>query len=219
MVGVAGKKDRQVQLIRKDGYDIVVFGGWKNWEKYFDIYLGMKIEDKDGNVIRLRPEFQWQWGQNYPELVVEDIVSTWWSLQYEWDDESVRNLAYAELLYRGVNKWLFVRYLIVRYKKMVAKWSGRAWDSYARWKRLYDIAYPRRFEMSVSEWGRLNYVKGYWKGYYDAISRVRADLKVLCSSPRYVVWNGSKPGFAVDRKIHQGWLNLVKRLYDVRFEK
>jgi len=62
-------------------------------------------------------------------------------------------------------------------------------------------------------------MKGYWKGYYDAMQKVRADLKTLCCSPRYVVWNGSRPGFVVDKKVSKGWLRLIQELYDVKFEK
>jgi len=211
MVGISGIKDRQIQLFKdKYGNDVIVFGGWENWEKYYEKYLDQK----------LFPNEQWQWKQNYPELVVEDLVEIFGTSLYDWwSEEDIRDIGYAELLKRGVNKWLFVRYMLIRYKKLVADWRNGAWDRYIRWKSLYDMAYPRRFEMSANEWGRINYMKGYWKGYYDAMRKVRADLKTLCCSPRYVVWNGSRPGFVVDKKVSKGWLRLIQELYDVRFEK
>jgi len=211
MVGISGWKDRQIEILKDEfGNYVVVFSGWKNWDWYYRLYAGnLKIEE------------QWQWKQNYPELVVEDIMRIWDRLSRK-DDKWKRNWLYADLLYRGVNKWLFVRYLLIRYKKLVVEWRN---DAYRKMKEYESKM--RSFSHEVSLFRpyitvndiKLAYHYGYWKGYYDAMNRVRADLKTMCNTPRYVVWNGSRPGFVVDKKIRDGWLRLVQKLYNAKFEK
>ena len=212
MVGISGEKDRQILLTKdKYGNEIVVFSGWENCEKYYNKYWNVGLD----------PVYQTQWKQNYPELVVEDILGVWDRLNRK-DEDWRRNWLYGDLLKRGVNKWLFVRYMLIRYKKQVADWRDEAYEKMNKCRdsfehKLHDI----RLGYGVPTWrvAENAYSYGYWKGYYDAMRKVRADLKTLCCSPRYIVWNGSKPGFAVDIKISRGWLNLVQELYNVRFEK
>jgi len=223
MVGVSGVRDRQVDLVKKDGYEVVVFGGWPNWEKYFEKYMNLAIHDKDGYVNYLYPQYQWQWPQNYPELVVEDIIKEFEYLKRISDDDR-RDWLYGDLLYRGINKWLMVRYLLVRYKKWVAEERNKAyvmwkknepyWNKYNEIVRRKGFGYvPTQLDVEVA------YKYGYWKGYYDAMRKVRADLKTMCMTPRWIVWNGERPGIVADKRISRGWLGLVKRLYNVRFEK
>lgn len=210
---------RQLNLVDdKYGNEVVVFGGWENWEEYYDRYLDLYFVDKDYKRVYLFPEYQWNWKQNYPDLVVEDIVSIRRML-VAMDEDVARSYVYADLLYRGINKWLFVRYLLVRYKKMVADWRNKAYEEFVGFKKMYDAAWPERHKMYADDWGKINYRMGYWEGYYDAMRKVRADLKTLCNTPRFVVWNGSRPGFVVDRNIKKGWLDLISKLYNVRFEK
>ena len=196
MVGISGEKDRQIMLTKdKYGNEVVVFSNWKNWKKYYSKYWDLGLD----------PVYQNQWKQNYPELVVEDILNVWDRLNRK-DVDWRRDWLYADLLKRGVNKWLFVRYMLIRYKKQVADWRNEAYERWRRWGGV------------EAKWNSL-YWSGYWKGFYDATRIIRADLKTLCCSPRYIVWNGSKPGFAVDIKISKGWLSLIQDLYNVRFEK
>lgn len=219
MVGISGKKERSVELVKHAGYEFVIFGGWENWKKYFmDTMAPVFIDGVTGDyVIDLVPEKQWQWKQNYPELVVKDVVANFSNRL--GSEKGVEHLTYPILLYRGINKWLFVRYLLVRYKKMVADWRNKAYEEFVGFKKMYDAAWPERHKMYADDWGKVNYRMGYWEGYYDAMRKVRADLKTLCNTPRFVVWNGSRPGFVVDKKISRGWLRLVEDLYKIRFEK
>ena len=196
MVGISGNLDRRITLTKdKYGNEVVVFSSWENWEKYYNKYWDLGLD----------PVYQTQWKQDFPELVVEDILTVWDRLNRK-DENWRRDWLYGDLLKRGVNKWLFVRYMLIRYKKLVAEWRNEAYKKWEQWGRLR------------TKWSPL-YWSGYWRGYYDAMQRVRADLKTLCCSPRYIVWNGSKPGFAVDVKISRGWLSLIQSLYDVKFEK
>ena len=203
MVGISGRRDRQIQLFKDEyGNEVVVFGCWESWEEYYKRYWRVGLD----------PDYQWQWKQNYPELVVEDILSVWDRLNRK-DEEWRRNWLYADLLKRGVNKWLFVRYMLIRYKKLVADWRNGAYNLMTKYEGEID----KRWLGCDIFWNVYKY--GYWKGYYDAMRKVRADLKTMCITPRYVVWNGERPGFVVDRKISRGWLELVKKLYNVRFKK
>ena len=212
MVGISGNLDRQVALTKdKYGNEVVVFSGWENWEEYYAKYRNIGLD----------PIYQWQWKQNYPELVVEDIVANRKPLA-GLSDDTARTWLYGDLLKRGINKWLFVRYMLIRYKKLVAEWRNEAYEKMSKHRDSFENKiYNIRSGHELPTWRITEkaYSYGYWKGYYDAMQRVRADLKTLCCSPRYIVWNGSKPGFAVDARISRGWLNLIKRLYDVRFEK
>lgn len=224
MVGINGQMRRQLNLVDdKYGNEVLVFGGWENWEEYYDRYLDLYFVDKDYKRVYLFPEYQWNWKQNYPELVVEDIVSIR-RILVAMDEDVARSYVYADLLYRGINKWLFVRYLLIRYKKIVAGWRNDAYEKMAMyeqsWRRYVEnvkrkgLAYvPTQVDVETA------YRYGYWKGQYEAMRRVRANLKTLCDTPRYIVWNGSRPGFVVDRKIKKGWLDLISKLYNVRFEK
>lgn len=205
MVGISGKRDRQIMIIKdKFGNDVVVFGNWENWEDYYLRYIR----------VGLSPEYQWQWKQNYPNLIVEDILKMWDRLSKK-DEEFKRDWLYADLLKRGINKWLFVRYMLIRYKKLVAEWRN---EYYEKWRE-------QREKMVNMEWSDIgsiakeHYQLGYLRGKFEAYRIVRRDLKTLCSMPRFVIWNGSRPGLLVDKKITQGKLRLIEELYNVRFEK
>jgi len=171
-------RERRIKLTGDAfGNEAVVFGDWENWRFYYRKYL-------DCGVL---PELVNQYRQNYPDLIVRDLMS----------EISNSNLVYATLLRRGVNKWLFVRTLLIRYKKLVKEWYKEA---------------EKKMQKANNE-----YAKAYWKGYRDAMFKVRADLKALCNTPRYVIWNGDRPGAVIDKKISRGWLMLVKKLFEVRF--
>ena len=165
-----GKKARQIEMV--DGF--IVIGGWKNWKKYEE-----KLERYiDKHEI-------WNYKQNTLDLVVDDI------LQYLGrDDEEMRDFLYATLVKRGVAKWLYVRQLLIRYKKLV--------------KEMAKDAAKKDDE--------------YWRGYRDAMMQVRQDLKSLCNFPRWVLWNGKSAGAIWDKKI-KGWIKVLERLYSVKFRK
>jgi len=205
MVGISGEKDRQIQLTKdKFGNEVVIFGGWENWGQYYKKYWNVGLD----------PDCQWQWKQNYPELIVEDILNVWDRLNRK-DEEWRRDWLYADLLYRGINKWLFVRYMLIRYKKLVADWRDEYYGLWQIQKKI--IANMETADLETI--ARKYHLLGYFRGKFEAYRIVRADLKTLCNTPRYIIWNGSKPGFVVDQKISRGWLRLIKELYDVRFEK
>ena len=99
MVGISGEKDRQIQLTKdKFGNEVVIFGGWENWERYYQRYLNTLIIDRDNNEIYLTPAEQWQWEQNFPELVAEDITANKYEIALK-DEIDAKSWVYADLLY------------------------------------------------------------------------------------------------------------------------
>ena len=217
MVGISGTKSRTVEFIHDDdGNEVIVLGGWENWQKYYTKYREVTFRDGIDNTIvyGLRPEEQWQWKQNYPELVVHDMV----------EFGVPEDIAHADLMYRGVNKWLFVRYLLVRYKKLVAEKRTMAYDKMKYWEKALKFSrymYKRYgyTEIRVAEQISNAYNYAYWRGYYDAMKSVREDLKVMATMPRYVIWNGSRPGAIIDKRIGARHKELIKELWDIRFRR
>ena len=105
--------------------------------------------------------------------------------------------------------------MLIRYKKLMKDWRD---EYYGLWQILKNIiANTETADMETIV--KRYHLLGYFRGKFEAYRIVRADLKTLCNTPRFVVWNGSKPGFAVDKKISRGWLRLIQELYNVRFEK
>ena len=97
---------------------MVVISDWENGQKYDEIYQKYVIKK---NI--------WSYKQNYPEIVVEDILNIIHPLLIKYhgydclklvdmEMELYRDKIYAILLKRGINKWLAVRKLLIRLKKL-----------------------------------------------------------------------------------------------------
>lgn len=164
--------------------------------------------------------------QNYPELVVEDIIELIRPFiefletdkQQEEAEEGIRNGIYAILLKRGVNKWLFVRKLLIRLKKeyqqKIKKISRILQEDKKRYKSgeispLYDA-------LSNKEYWKL-------KGELKAYIKIREELKLLCFTPRWVIWNWKKVGLVdmvgVQRSKARRWKKLFEELTRRKFKK
>ena len=169
---------REIKLIKdRWGNEVLVFDSWQNWEKYY-------IELRNAGAV---PEEAQLWRQNDWDDIVHDLGTD-------------PNYTYAVLIKRGVTKWLLIRELLVRYKKL----AKREWELAKEKAKMY---------LLKGDVAKAN----YWQGYADAMFKVRADLKCMCKTPRYIVFNQDKPGFVVDRKIRKGWLHLVRRCLLTRF--
>lgn len=57
----------------------------------------------------------WNSQQNHPELVVKDCIK-----EFKLSDKHVKKLRFI-LMNRGINKWLYARYLFIRLKHEVKK--------------------------------------------------------------------------------------------------
>ena len=159
--------------------------------------------------------------QNYPELVVEDIIELIRPFiefletdkQQEEAEADMRNQIYAILLKRGVNKWLFVRKLIIKLKKKYQKKIKDLCELLDRERDIYnqDIA------------GSIISQKEYWKlkGELKAYMKIREELKLLCFTPRWVVWCYKKVGLidisGVQRSKAKKWRKLFDELMNLKF--
>lgn len=164
--------------------------------------------------------------QNYPELVVEDIIEliepltgflTTQKQQKEVEDD-LRNEIYAILLNRGVNKWLFVRKLLIRLKKKYQQKIKNTTIILQHDKDRYKSGDISSLYDALSN-------KEYWKlkGEMKAYTKIREELKLLCDTPRWVVWNYKKVGLidvvGVQRSKVKKWMKLFDELMNVKFRK
>lgn len=142
----------------------------------------------------------WHYKQNKPDLVVEDIIEMF----PECDADDLRSKLHAILIKRGVAKWLMVRLMLIRLKKLYV---------------IYINALSAKVRDCKNNEDWKNY--HYYRGQRAAFNTVRDDLKTMCMSPRYVVWSSHGPGLidtiGLPPKYERKWLALYKHLRDVRF--
>lgn len=142
--------------------------------------------------------------QNYPELVVEDIINDLIPcINADYIDD-MRNHLYAILLKRGINKWLFVRKLVIRLKK----------------KYQYKIR-----ELQELQTDSNLTQKEYWKlkGELKAYCEIRKELQLLANTPRWIIWNWKKVGLIDFTGTAKGkakkWRKLFDELTNMKFNK
>lgn len=188
--------------------DITIINEWKNALDYESKYH--KYVDKTQI---------WQYKQNNPELVVEDILLVLRSHgMLDADDtgkeQELRDIFYSILLQRGVNKWLFIRRLLIRLKKVYCARLGTLESE------MDDMR--ERFKSGDSE--RSDY-RNYLikKGEMRAYNTLRHDLKTLCMGPRWVIWNYKEPGMfdtiGMKPSYRKSFKALFDKLWNFRFEK
>ena len=96
--------------------------------------------------------------QNHPELIVRDL-----------DTYAESNIIRLVLKYRGVNKWLRVRRLLIELKH--------------RWRERI-----KQLQITKVEARARNDMRSYYKlvGYVEALTDCRQQIRALCHSPRCV---------------------------------
>jgi len=107
--------------------------------------------------------------QNHPELIVRDLEKL-----YPSSSDNVRHI----LKYRGVNKWLRVRRLLISLKH---RWLSQI-------KEIEDL---KREAKTGKDW------KTYYKlkGYGECLKDCRQQVRALCHSPRDVDFPELNNGF------------------------
>ena len=143
----------------------------------------------------------WNYNQNLPDLVVDDLIS---ELNIE-DNENNRDKIYSILLKRGVNKWLMVRKLLIRLKKLYQEDIKKCQNDLNEAKRSEDYTRYSNLKIKI----RLLY-------------KIREQLKLLCQSPRWVIWNQKEIGLidtiGIPTNTATNWVNLYELLMDHKFE-
>ena len=146
----------------------------------------------------VNPKYIWSYSQNFPEVVVEDIMN-----HFRSNSEIDRDFLYSTLLKRGINKWLLVRKMLIRLKKLYLEKMKEA-------QRLENEATNTLSAM-------------YWKGKAAAYNEIRRDLKLLCVTPRWVIWNHREPGLIDTIGMKPGdskkWVDLYIELFNHKFDK
>lgn len=164
--------------------------------------------------------------QNYPELVVEDIIKLIEPFigfleadeQQKEAEDDLRNQIYAILLKRGVSKWLFVRKLLIRLKKKYQQEIKNTVIILQDAKNMYKSSDTSSLCDGLSN-------KEYWKlkGELKVYTKVREELKLLCDTPRWVVWNYKKVGLVDIVGLQKGKVKKWKKLFDelttIKFKK
>lgn len=112
--------------------------------------------------MRLTPKNIWNFKQNKPSQVVDDVMGLRWG--------TTRDQIYKILLQRGIFKWLAVRRDLIRLKNA---WKDRLKDA--------DFA----FAQAKSENATHPYHTAYLKGYRMALMQCREEVRFLCHSPRW----------------------------------
>ena len=185
-----------MEKIKYNGYQVLILD--ENREKAMSLVEEMLNE--------LDPDYQWQWRQNLPELVVEDVLNFIRSNDVtKMSDDEIRTKLRAILLYRGVNKWLFIRSMFIRLKKVFKTKMKKAE------KVINSFENPPEAPNDVKKYY-------YNLGYYHAMSYARGVSKGLASFYRYVVWDRKKPVAVVSRKISRGYISLIKGLINEKFD-
>ena len=143
----------------------------------------------------------WNYDQNIPDLVVDDLIA---ELDIE-DTDKNRDIIYSILLKRGINKWLMVRKLLIRLKKLYKEDIKKCQN---------DLNLAKKSK----NWNEYSKIKIKIKILY----KIREQLKLLCQSPRWVIWNERKLGLidtiGMPTKTAVNWFKLYDSLMDHKFE-
>lgn len=140
------------------------------------------------NFTEVSPSNIWNYRQNHPELVIKDMKSVGAS-------ELLINFLRLSMLARGINKWLKVRRDIIAYKKLI-KHDIKLLQTEipvlkSRMTALW-VNFNTATPVQISEYFKAREKYLIVKELLKCKSRVRADLKSLCMTDRWQVWEGKK---------------------------
>lgn len=111
------------------------------------------------------PENIWNFRQNNPELVVRDLAKA-----MKLSDEQ-KEMVRGVLMARGVNKWLKVRRDLIAYKHQL--------------KHRIKAVHNERMQLKR---GGQHHKAAALKEVQKILEEVRADLRKMCHSDRYIEW-------------------------------
>lgn len=149
------------------------------------------MQGKLTDIFKATSDNIWNYKQNHPELVIKDLKTLNIS-------ENIQSIVRQSMLCRGINKWLKVRRDLIAYKKQIKH----------KIKKLQEIVPKQKIEMSKNYcniWNVLkeeNSVEDFYKylnlqnsyvinkELLKVYQQIRGDLKKLCMTDRWQIWEG-----------------------------
>ena len=130
----------------------------------------------------------WNYRQNHPELVINDMRSLGYG-------ESIIKAVRSSMLARGINKWLKVRRDLIAYKKLIKHQIRQHAQEIPKLKKeMTDkwVDFSNATPIQIHEYhkARERYLISKELLKYKEI--VRADLKTMCMTDRWQIWEGKE---------------------------
>jgi hypothetical protein len=155
------------------------------------------------------PENIWNYKQNHPELVTEDIKQYVPTLLKTYNlhllhkisfIEDLQDLVRQSMLCRGINKWLKVRRDLIAYKKQLKHKIKELNVNVPKLKSEMSVLYCHPSQVEKGEktiydfqnyfHKRLEYEKN--KEVLKHLTEIRGNLKALCMTDRWQIWTNKK---------------------------
>ena len=118
--------------------------------------------------LKVTPDNIWNYKQNKPSLIAMDMAEI-----YNVPFEGTLKI----LMARGVFKWLTVRRDLIRlkdcWKKQITEYQNKAMQD--------------KLKVTLTGKPSANYHYGYSKGYRDALTKCRNEVRALCHGERWTV--------------------------------
>jgi hypothetical protein len=157
---------------------------------------------RDSDFIKATPENIWNYRQNHPELVIEDLRNT------NLFSEEQLFLVRQSMMARGINKWLKVRRDLIQYKIAIKKSFPKLQNSINYLKKNLTECFVtfnqvESGERTITQFNRYKDIQSEYKQkviQLKTLIRIRKDLKNLCMTERWQVWEGQSLEGMTDKK-------------------
>lgn len=140
------------------------------------------------SILDVNPTNIWNYKQNHPELIIKDLERVGAS-------PFIIKVVRTSMLARGINKWLKVRRDLIAYKKnirndikelnllipVLKKQMTSSWVDFKTASTYQVHEYYKNREQYIVAKQILKY-----------LNKTRADLKAMCMTNRWQIWEGKK---------------------------
>ena len=145
------------------------------------------------SILDATPKNIWNYQQNHPELVIKDLK------EYGYGDD-VQTLVRQSMLCRGINKWLKVRRDLIAYKKLIKhdiktltiELSILKSDMTNKYCTINHVINNEKTQEQLYEYFKARTKYEVAKEILKEKSKTRHDLKKLCMTERWQIWQGRK---------------------------
>ena len=145
------------------------------------------------DILNLSPSNIWNYRQNHPELVIKDCK------EHGFTEEQLE-IVRKSMLCRGINKWLKVRRDLIAYKKLVKHEIRALVNEITLIKQELKESYVPvsavlKDKTLLKKWSHTNQLitkLNIKRALLKDKERIRRDLKELCMTERWQIWEGKK---------------------------